>query len=326
MLRGAAQSRLRLGSVRVLRVHARCARTGTTTRRVRPADHVRHRRRDATSPSTRSTTSRATASPVRCASATARSTSASTTCGGCSSTRSDPHPRAAVRSARTCGPALPTSSTTRSNASPEPDQGIWEMRGEPQHFVASKVMCWVASDRGIRSRATAAITSEPTVGQTAAERIHAEICEKGLDPARPVFVQHYEHDVLDASASAHPDHGVPPADDERVRRPCSRSPTSSPRTASSCATGLDHADDGLRGDPRARSRSAPSGSSPRSRSSARRSGRGPVREAAFVRRSLAFVRGRDRCADRPAPRELPAGVHAPRADRRRAAAHRVRGC
>ena len=48
-----------------------------------------------------------------------------------------------------------TSSTPRSRKAPEPDQGIWEMRGEPQHFVASKVMCWVAADRGVQPRQAA---------------------------------------------------------------------------------------------------------------------------------------------------------------------------
>jgi GH15 family glucan-1,4-alpha-glucosidase len=63
----------------------------------------------------------------------------------------------------------------------EPDSGIWEVRGEPQHFTSSKVMCWVAADRGAR---LARIRDEPDLAarwQAAADEIHADICTHALD-------------------------------------------------------------------------------------------------------------------------------------------------
>jgi GH15 family glucan-1,4-alpha-glucosidase len=98
----------------------------------------------------------------------------------------------------------------------EPDQGIWEMRGAPKHFVASKVMCWVAADRGVllaRGRGDEARAGE---WQRAADAIKAEILEKGVDQ-RGVFVQHYDAEDLDASNLLIPLMGFLPPDDEHVR-------------------------------------------------------------------------------------------------------------
>jgi GH15 family glucan-1,4-alpha-glucosidase len=98
----------------------------------------------------------------------------------------------------------------------EPDRGIWEVRGEPQHFVSSKVMCWVALDRGAR---LARVYDEPQYAekwQALADQIHAEICTKGVD-ARGVFVQRYGSSALDASALLLPLMRFLPADDQRIR-------------------------------------------------------------------------------------------------------------
>jgi len=102
------------------------------------------------------------------------------------------------------------------NASDEPDQGIWEMRGPPQHFVASKVMCWVAVDRGIKLALDRDDHEHATKWQKAADELKDEICQKGVDD-RGVFVQHYGGKELDASALLLPIMGFLPADDERVR-------------------------------------------------------------------------------------------------------------
>src|SRR5206468_9004276 len=79
----------------------------------------------------------------------------------------------------------------------EPDRGIWEVRGEPQHFTSSKIMCWVALDRGAR---LARLREEQCADewQRVADEIHADICEHGVDE-RGVFTQHYGSTALDAS-------------------------------------------------------------------------------------------------------------------------------
>ena len=98
----------------------------------------------------------------------------------------------------------------------EPDQGIWEMRGPPQHFVASKVLCWVAADRGAQLARDRDDTVHAERWQQAADAIQAEVCSKGMDD-RGVFTQHYDADDLDASALLIPIMGFLPGDDERVR-------------------------------------------------------------------------------------------------------------
>ena len=99
----------------------------------------------------------------------------------------------------------------------EPDRGIWEVRGEPRHFTSSKLMCWVAIDRGARlARAARGAGSASTRWRAVADEIHADICEHGLD-ARGVFTQHYDTDALDASVLLMPLVRFLPAADERVR-------------------------------------------------------------------------------------------------------------
>ena len=100
--------------------------------------------------------------------------------------------------------------------SAEPDQGIWEMRGEPKHFVGSKVMCWVAADRGAIIAESRGDSARSTRWRQAADRLKAEICERGVSE-RGVFTQHYDTTDLDASLLLLPIMGFLPADDERVR-------------------------------------------------------------------------------------------------------------
>ena len=81
-----------------------------------------------------------------------------------------------------------------------PDEGIWEIRAEPRHFVHSKVMAWVAFDR----IATVASTMSDARGFAAncrriAKEIHREVCERGFDREQNSFVQHYGSNSLDAS-------------------------------------------------------------------------------------------------------------------------------
>ena len=97
-----------------------------------------------------------------------------------------------------------------------PDRGIWEVRGEPQHFVSSKLMCWVALDRGARlARMHDEMDFAEQWTKLAAE-IHADICANGVDE-RGVFVQRYGSDALDASLLLIPLLRFLPPDDPRVR-------------------------------------------------------------------------------------------------------------
>ncbi|HEY2216499.1 MAG TPA: glycoside hydrolase family 15 protein, partial [Solirubrobacteraceae bacterium] len=97
-----------------------------------------------------------------------------------------------------------------------PDQGIWEARGAPRHYVSSKLMCWVALDRAAKLAAMRADSeSELAWGQTAQE-IREDILQHGLRPDG-VLRQHYETDSLDASNLLAALFGFLPGSDERIR-------------------------------------------------------------------------------------------------------------
>ncbi|MFI6431620.1 glycoside hydrolase family 15 protein [Rhodococcus oryzae] len=98
----------------------------------------------------------------------------------------------------------------------KPDRGIWEVRGEPRHFTASKVMCWVAADRGASMAADRGVGELAERWRQAADEIHADVCANGVD-ARGVFVQHYDTTALDASTLLIPIMGFLPPEDDRVR-------------------------------------------------------------------------------------------------------------
>jgi alpha,alpha-trehalase len=98
---------------------------------------------------------------------------------------------------------------------PNPDQGIWESRGEPRHYVSSKLMIWVAVDRGARLARSVGIDDIAAEWEEIAARIHAEILERGVRDG--VFRQHYDTDALDASTLLIPLLRFLPPDDPRVR-------------------------------------------------------------------------------------------------------------
>jgi GH15 family glucan-1,4-alpha-glucosidase len=98
----------------------------------------------------------------------------------------------------------------------EPDRGIWEVRGEPKHFTSSKLMCWVAADRGARLAEIRGELEYAARWQSAADEIHADIGAHALDD-RGVFCQHYETTALDASVLLMPLVRFLPPDDERIR-------------------------------------------------------------------------------------------------------------
>jgi GH15 family glucan-1,4-alpha-glucosidase len=98
----------------------------------------------------------------------------------------------------------------------EPDQGLWEVRGPAQHFTSSKIMCWVAADRGVRLAKLRGDHHLAATWRRAAEEIHADVCAHGIDK-RGVFCQHYDTTALDASVLLIPLLGFLPPEDERVR-------------------------------------------------------------------------------------------------------------
>jgi GH15 family glucan-1,4-alpha-glucosidase len=99
----------------------------------------------------------------------------------------------------------------------EPDEGIWEIRGERRHFVHSKVMAWVAFDRAVRTVEEQELDGPVDRWRDLRNEIQAEVCERGFDSSLNSFVQSYGSQELDASLLMLPLVGFLPADDDRVR-------------------------------------------------------------------------------------------------------------
>jgi GH15 family glucan-1,4-alpha-glucosidase len=97
-----------------------------------------------------------------------------------------------------------------------PDQGIWEARGEPRHYVSSKLMCWVALDRAARLARKAGRGELADRWREEASSVRADILEHGVSEGG-LFRQHYDTDALDASLLLIPLIRFLPADDQRVR-------------------------------------------------------------------------------------------------------------
>jgi alpha,alpha-trehalase len=98
----------------------------------------------------------------------------------------------------------------------EPDQGIWEARGSPQHYVSSKLMCWVALDRASKLAAIRGDPASEAAWRATADEIHADVLAKGVSD-RGVLRQHYETDSLDASTLLAAVFGFLSDDDEQLR-------------------------------------------------------------------------------------------------------------
>lgn len=81
----------------------------------------------------------------------------------------------------------------------QPDEGVWEVRGGRQHFIYSKLMCWVALDRGIRLADKRSFPADRDKWLQARDAIYEEIMTRGWNPQRQAFVQSYGSDTLDAS-------------------------------------------------------------------------------------------------------------------------------
>jgi GH15 family glucan-1,4-alpha-glucosidase len=126
------------------------------------------------------------------------------------------HTRHSERLPRRLWPIVQSQAECATNIWREPDQGIWEARGKPQHYVSSKLMCWVALDRAAK---LAEIRGDPKLQaawQATAEEIRADIVEHGVRDG--VLRQHYDTDALDASTLLAPLFGFLPGDHEIMRK------------------------------------------------------------------------------------------------------------
>jgi GH15 family glucan-1,4-alpha-glucosidase len=99
----------------------------------------------------------------------------------------------------------------------QPDHGIWDRRGEARHYVSSKVMTWVAFDRGIKSAERFGFDAPLGRWRALRDTICRDVCEKGFDPGQNAFVESYGSQLLDASILLLPAVGFLPASDPRVR-------------------------------------------------------------------------------------------------------------
>ena len=98
----------------------------------------------------------------------------------------------------------------------DPDEGIWEVRGPPRHFVHSKVMAWVAFDRLVKTVERFGMEGPADRWRTVRDEIHREVCERGFDARRNTFVQSYDSDELDANLLMLSLVGFLPSNDPRL--------------------------------------------------------------------------------------------------------------
>jgi GH15 family glucan-1,4-alpha-glucosidase len=125
------------------------------------------------------------------------------------------HTRRSQRLPQRLWPIVETQAECASKVWREPDQGIWEARGAPQHYVSSKLMGWVALDRAAGLADIRGNPEQADTWQTTAAEIRADILEHGVSK-RGVLRQHYGTDSLDASVLLAAIFGFLPSDDERL--------------------------------------------------------------------------------------------------------------
>jgi GH15 family glucan-1,4-alpha-glucosidase len=98
----------------------------------------------------------------------------------------------------------------------QPDSGIWEVRGGPYHFVHSKLMCWVAVDRGVKMAQKLGHKGNIERWGRTARNIRDDILTRGWNPERQAFTQHYDTLAMDASNLRMPLHGFLSISDDRI--------------------------------------------------------------------------------------------------------------
>jgi alpha,alpha-trehalase len=126
------------------------------------------------------------------------------------------HTRRSQRLPRRLWPIVESQASCATKVWRNPDQGIWEARGKPQHYVSSKLMCWVALDRAAKLAAIRGADELHATWQETADEIHADILAHGVSE-RGVLRQHYETDALDASVLLAALFGFLPPEDKRLR-------------------------------------------------------------------------------------------------------------
>jgi GH15 family glucan-1,4-alpha-glucosidase len=126
------------------------------------------------------------------------------------------HTRRAERLPRRLWPIVESQAECASKAWRQPDQGIWEARGKPQHYVSSKLMGWVALDRASRLAEIRGVPEKAEAWAATADEIRYDILEHGVSD-RGVLRQHYDTDALDASVLLAAIFGFLPRDDDRLR-------------------------------------------------------------------------------------------------------------
>jgi GH15 family glucan-1,4-alpha-glucosidase len=99
----------------------------------------------------------------------------------------------------------------------KPDEGIWEVRGPPEHFTHSKAMAWLAFDRAVRNVEDFGLAGPVARWRKLRDEVHAQICNEGFDRELNAFTQAYGSKRLDASVLLMPLGGFLPGDDPRVR-------------------------------------------------------------------------------------------------------------
>ena len=125
------------------------------------------------------------------------------------------HTRRSQRLPRRLWPMVQSQAECATRVWREPDQGIWEARGKPQHYVSSKLMCWVAMDRAAKLAGIRGDRDLEASWRATADEIHADILAHGVSD-RGVLRQHYDTDALDASTLLAAMFGFLPGDDERM--------------------------------------------------------------------------------------------------------------
>ena len=126
------------------------------------------------------------------------------------------HSRRSQRLPRRLWPIVQAQAECATKVWRQPDQGIWEARGKPKHYVSSKLMCWVAMDRAAKLASIGGDATLEDTWQATAEEIKQDILTHGLSDSG-VLSQHYETDALDASNLLAAIFGFLPGDDERLR-------------------------------------------------------------------------------------------------------------